>query len=1251
MGRFSAIRTVEDSTPRGGGRFSHIRTVEEDIDPVGVQGPRDKTFQRDTFLQDLGSNEPGQRSISEALDDLGLRKKPLSEVSGFLETAGQGTLNLAKAVPRIAPELLAAAVDDPVEFAKGLITFAPEQADLVMTALAQPSRTGKGDKVPRSFHGKMGFAGEQLFKQSPEQIAEAREQIFQNPEGPIMAALFAKGIAGKLKPKPRVITHAEAEGIPQTKVEVAPKPVPVEPTPTVRPKLETLEKQGALGKEKPVLAREQVESFAQRRILKDLEGQQSTVKAVTARVKADEIAKFDFVDTDTRLSKLSGKQVLELTDKELGVLNKQQLGANKKGRRNLVQQALSEGKTVPAEVLKDYPDLVQKPPTGVEPGVVKPKPSVKPPTKALVKAEVSKTGLNKQEIATIRKDTGLNKLEPAERKTHVRSLQEAKAGKFDQKAEGLATEVLRTKRQLTDTEHAGMVIRAAQLKEEYTGALKTASELVEKGDTKSALEARGRAEAIIETLDKITEASDLAGRETARALSIRRMMVNTETYDIASVTQRARATKGSKLTPAESGKLQKVTAEHGKLEKQLEELRVDFEKTRTERDRLLAEKVLKVTSTRGTIARRSAKSRERILTDRASVKKQLQEMGFRINDITGVTTEGSFLIGKLAITYIREGVTNLAEVVRRVKSDLPQLKDRDVYQALIEKDPKIQRKARTDTQKRIAQLKTQSKLMVEIDNAGKGIFAPRKGRPQQAPEIKSLQKKLTQLRSEAYKSGIDATRLEKALQTINELQDQLRNQYRAVKSRETVPTEELKALQDKANQLRRELKVEDDLADLNQQLKTGEFKIREKPAPRQIPFELERKEIDLKRARRKVKEAINDLAPRGFGAKLSESFEFVRTQKATADISATFRQNIVQTFSHPIIVGKLIPKTLKATVSEFKYDQIMNSIEKSDNFYLYEKAKLRINDIDSHVPGRSEELFGSRLADRVPGWGKIVRASNRNMTTLLNLTRVELFDRFLKNNPNATTPELAAYADLLNVSTGIGDISALGKSQKVFNKAFWSPKLAVSRFQTPYMLWKHWRLPRVRKQIARDLGGFLATGNTIIGLAYLASLDNDEIEVGNDPTNANWGKIVIGGTTRIDIWGGFQQPARLLTRAVLSGTKKAGLTQMGEDGFSPLDQAWRFTSYKLSPLLTLPVELLRGKTAVGEPVTPGITALKSVTPLFIEDVIDAYRIAGLKRAGLAFGLAFTGVGVNTYGNRKRRRGGKPRLGGRRQSRP
>ncbi len=892
------------------------------------------------------------------------------------------------------------------------------------------------------------------------------------------------------------------------------------------------------------------------------------------------------------------------------------------GIKGGVKVALEQRIERPIEPVPVEAPLEAPPPTLPTPPVA---PRVVPARVGGVPVAVEKPvlGLNLEGNAKLRVEAELQKITPTERVTWEQTVARAKTEKKNETALETADEILRNRRPITDAEHVGMIIKAIDLKKDFTATIKESSDLLSAGNVAESRIARVRADMIMTNIDKLTEGVRSGRREAARVMNLGNMMMDMETYDIATVTQRAQASKGSKLSFKESAKIEKLVEENLRMEDQLAQAETAYKQLLAERDRLTAEQVTKIAVRR----KKKVEPLEALLTERADIKSQLTAMGFRVNDVTGITAEGSFLVGKLAVNYIKEGAITLSDVVNKVRDDVPVLTERDVHQSLIAKDPRRQARARTEVTKRIADLKTQADLILKIEKAEKGAFDLPKGKSPRPADIRLLQARLRDLRAQAYKSGMHPSQLERAISTINSLQDQLVNQYRTVRQRRTIESPELASAREKSREIRRELNVENDLARLNEQLRTGEFIITERPSLKEIPPELERKQIALKRARRQIRVAIDEMAPLTAGKLSVEAINTLRTLKATADMSATLRQGVLLSIRRPVMATKAFGKSFKAFFRKYSAERVDNAIRSADHHYIREKSGLQLTEVEGLRTAR-EEMFGAQMIEKVPIIGDVVTASNRHMTTHLNLLRVGAFDQFLAKFPNATHAELTAWADVVNVYSGRGDLGRAAAVANTLSLAVFAPRFAVSRIQTPYMIFKYWKLPRVRAEIAKDMVGFVSVGTTMLVLADLAGF-----EVGLDPRNPDFGKIRIGDT-RIDIWGGVQQPVRVVARVGLAVTDKTGITgkelTKRERDVDPLNLLGRFAAYKLAPSVTIPLELIKGKTIVGEPVTPTQTAARAVLPLWLDDVADAYRKEGAGRAVLVGGLTFLGVGATTY---------------------
>jgi len=1054
------------------------------------------------------------------------------------------------------------------------------------------------------------------------------------------------------------------------------------------------------------------------------------------------------------------------------------IGEYKVHHKAEIDKALSKGKPVPPEVLADYPDLVPRETAqaGTTAQMASKAPAVpvgetpitpvQPPTKAAVGPETKagetpptatkpvKTGVGEADLAglkraetdRLRQEMELEPAPPVRKKAFQVAADEANERGLKDKALEIADDVKTSGRTLDDAEFVGLAQKASDLGKDYDAAIATVNDLTIAGNKEAAALERGRAESIRANYEKIIEASEVSGTEQSRNFSIRRLLMNRETYELVDVIREARIAKGKDLTPAEQSRFEALTADVKAKTTALEQMTAKWEAEHNARLKSEAEITARREMVKARISRKAAGARESIQAERVEIKKQLQALGYRANEVTGVSLEASYLVGKLAINYMKEGAVTLSEVVQKVLADLPDLTESDVYRAINSRNPKLQKRLRNETHVRIFQLKQQARLLTELENAEKGVFekrpsipqnqsaeirelrrqlrvlraaaykkgntttqagllkqtlarigeaekqltgqyrairkgqtvpspevatardrlaairqdmgvqdkiadlgekvrsaekgvfTPTKSRPAQLQAIRELQTKLKGLRKAAYKQGnsdMQASRLERTLQKINEAQDQLANQYRAVRERRSLPSEEVAAAQQKLAEIRRLMSTTDKLTDLQEQLRTGEFK-QTKKVVREVPPNLERAQIDLKRARTQVRSAIEGIAPWKPGRIATETMSTLRTLKATADLSATLRQGLVLVSSdllrNPARLARNVGRSLQATFSKYKAEQIDNALRNRPTNYLGETAGLKLSELDGPISAR-EEYFAGNYFENLPvikqTYGQVIKASNRHMTTFLNLIRTAAFDDFIAKYPNATRPELKAWADFINVASGKGNLPVGGGWMKVLNATFFAPKFAVSRFQTPWKLIQYARRPRVRKMIARDMASTVGLGMAALALAKYGL----QAEVGDDPRKSDFGKIRVGDT-RIDIWGGFQQPARLIARIALASTDARGLTgeelTKQEKDVDPFELMARFAMFKLSPTITLGAELGRGKDVIGQPVSMWQIGADAVFPIMVQDIYDAYKSDNALHPVTTGALTILGVGTSTY---------------------
>lgn len=392
------------------------------------------------------------------------------------------------------------------------------------------------------------------------------------------------------------------------------------------------------------------------------------------------------------------------------------------------------------------------------------------------------------------------------------------------------------------------------------------------------------------------------------------------------------------------------------------------------------------------------------------------------------------------------------------------------------------------------------------------------------------------------------------------------------------------------------------------------------------------------------------LSKRLWGQKLSdfilEVANIPRAMLATADMSAFLRQGIIEVAAHPVISAKAMAKTFQFAFQPKVFDEYFSKDLREHRHYdLMRKSKVAMTDPKKPV-GEREEPFISRLLQRIPGLKIPVTFAERAYVGFLTKLRVDVFslwaDELLAQglSPIKDKKIFDAAADVVNTFTGRGSLGALNKIAPQLNAVLFSPRLIAARFNAMNPVWYAKQPKEIRIKALGDFAKFVIAGTTTLALIKIASMDNDDIDVETDPRSADFGKIRIGNT-RFDIWGGHQQFVRTFTQ-VLLGERKSTVTgrvmSLNKDQYpftTRQDVLYNFIEGKFAPFPALIKEFMAGaKTFEGEDISPESVFWNKFIPMWIQDVVDAYKDGGLGITLAVAPAAFFGLGVQTYGKKR-----------------
>lgn len=293
----------------------------------------------------------------------------------------------------------------------------------------------------------------------------------------------------------------------------------------------------------------------------------------------------------------------------------------------------------------------------------------------------------------------------------------------------------------------------------------------------------------------------------------------------------------------------------------------------------------------------------------------------------------------------------------------------------------------------------------------------------------------------------------------------------------------------------------------------------------------------------------------------------------------------------------------------------------------YNPQTLKITKWSGGNMAEREELFYNRLLDKFPApMRKVFDASEEAATIFINKLRSDVTNnvarKWLRNGLEATDPEfiqdLNIFGNYVNRATGYGNLGELEKSVGALNTVFYGARRNVAMVQAPGYLFNS--SARVRVEAWKDFMGLFGLGASTLGLAQLAGIG--DVNTFN-PDSADWGKLKVGGT-RLDIWSGYQQTARLVYKIASGEMKDPGDLSVFWKNVLP------YLGNKLSPQAGAAVSTMpEGVKRVIQPVDRPFKLTDALAPLAWSGLVQAIKEDGAV-AGAIAATGLVGMGSQTY---------------------
>lgn len=425
-------------------------------------------------------------------------------------------------------------------------------------------------------------------------------------------------------------------------------------------------------------------------------------------------------------------------------------------------------------------------------------------------------------------------------------------------------------------------------------------------------------------------------------------------------------------------------------------------------------------------------------------------------------------------------------------------------------------------------------------------------------------------------------------------------------------------------------------------------------------------QTEARHARLELKRMFDDLSStplKRVGRVAQDVAGLTRALQTTGDLSFGLRQGKIALARHPITWAKGFGRQFQG-MSPKRYERFVSEMELDSDFKYARRGGLELTSPESAGLAGKEEAFQSGFVHKIP----VLKQSEMSYNTMADYVRFNWFKSRLnamrKMGVDLEAPESKAIlqneATLINDATGRTKLPfGLNKATPLINTFAYSARFWASRVKmlgmplNPKMYTDLASSGPARAQRVEAWKTLFAFYGLVGGQLALAKLSGATIGTNPDDPDflkARWGKL------HIDFSAGLQSHIRVVARLAKAIHERE---TVGKSKSSPADILSRYARGKESPNLSLIHDLFfSDKTKVdGETYgttmvphqpafptgKPGASAAERVrtsvlanrvTPLVVQDAMDAYHEDGWEGAAKSWLPSTLGEGAQTYDPKK-----------------
>jgi hypothetical protein len=284
----------------------------------------------------------------------------------------------------------------------------------------------------------------------------------------------------------------------------------------------------------------------------------------------------------------------------------------------------------------------------------------------------------------------------------------------------------------------------------------------------------------------------------------------------------------------------------------------------------------------------------------------------------------------------------------------------------------------------------------------------------------------------------------------------------------------------------------------------------------------------------------------------------------------------------------------------------------------------------SKILHRTEEQFPATLPARIPGLGRMFRASEYAFTGSALRMRTRLYDMLSENAKENGVKwdktEIESLGKLVNSLTARGQWGKTGEPA-VVRMVMWAPKMLKANIDvlSAHRLTGNLESKFARKQAALNL--LKIVGETAVLMTIANAIEPGSAET--DPRSSRFGTIKLGNTL-FDITGGAASVITLAARIITRETKTTKTGDIvpygiGYGARSPFDALVDFLVNKTTPPARVVIDWLKGKTYRGTKFTFPGAIYQATTPIVIQQAMELKDDASADKVA---GIIADGLGIN-----------------------